>query len=106
MSIRNEVRLLGHLGKDAKTTEFDDGKAVNNCTLATTEKFKDRNGELKEVTTWHNLRFRITKDLAERLLVKGNKIAVSGMIKNESWQTVEGEERSMTIISVREFELC
>ena len=51
----NKVMLIGNVGKDPEVRHLESGVSVTTLTLATTERFKDRNGEMKEQTEWHNV---------------------------------------------------
>ena len=58
MASVNKVILLGHLGKDAETRTFSNGEQVCNITIATSEKWEDKqSGEMRELTEWHNVSF-------------------------------------------------
>lgn len=82
----NKQFLLGNLGKDPEVKTFDNGDKVANAVLATSEKYKDRNGEKQEVTDWHRLVFKKTlAEIAEKYLAKGSKIYVEGKSKTRSY---------------------
>lgn len=80
----NKVILIGHLGKDPDTFTFDDGTKKSSFPLATTESYKNREGEWQDKTEWHNIvGYRY---LAEKNIVKGDLIYVEGKIKTRKYQ--------------------
>ncbi len=82
----NKAQLIGRLGKDPEVRRFENGGAVANFTLATKDFFKDRNGENKEETEWHNIVIKGKgADTAEKYLKKGLEIGVEGTIKTRTW---------------------
>ena len=99
----NKVILIGRLGKDPETRYMTSGEAVTNCTLATSENWKDKNGEKQEKTEWHNLVFyRRLAEIAGEYLKKGSQIFVEGKLQTRKWQGKEGKARYTTEIVVNE----
>ena len=98
----NKVILIGNLGKDPEVRYLENNKVVANLTLATTENYKDRNGNKVENTEWHDLELwdGLAK-IAEQYLVKGKSIYVEGKIKTESWKDNEGNNKYRTRIRVQ-----
>jgi len=83
----NKVILVGHLGKDPEVRTLETGAKVARFSLATSETFKDKNGERKDQTEWHNIIcWRNLADVAEKYLAKGKLIYVEGKIRNRSWE--------------------
>jgi single-strand DNA-binding protein len=102
----NKVILVGRLGKDPETRYMTSGEAVTNCTLATSENWKDKNGEKQERTEWHNLVFyRRLAEIAGEYLKKGSQIYVEGKIQTRKWQDKEGKDRYTTEIIVSEMQM-
>ena len=97
----NKVILIGNLGKDPEVRYLENGKAVANITLATTERYKDRNGNQAESTEWHDLEMwdGLAK-IAEQYLKKGHSIYVEGKIRTDSWQDDQGIKKYRTKIRV------
>ena len=98
----NKVILVGNLGKDPEVRYLDNNKVVANLTLATTENYKDRNGNKVENTEWHDL--ELWDGLAkidEQYLTKGKSIYVEGKIKTDSWQDDQGNNKYRTRIRVQ-----
>lgn len=104
MSSVNKVILVGNLGKDPEIKTFDSGNQVANFPLATSEKFKNRDGELQEETEWHNITmFGKKAELAEQYLRKGSKIYVEGKLRTRSYQDNDGNTRYITEIKTDSF---
>ena len=75
----NKVILLGHLGKDPEVKKLDSGKSVANFSLATSEVYKNKEGEKVTNTEWHNIvLWRKTAEIAEKFLKKGDSVCVEG----------------------------
>lgn len=96
----NKVILLGHLGADPEVKTFEGDNAVANVNLATTESYKDKQGNKVDVTEWHSLEFwGAQAKIAGQYLKKGSQIYVEGKIKTESWEK-DGEKKYRTKIRV------
>lgn len=93
----NEVNLIGRLGKDAELREFDSG-SVTSFTLATTEKYKDKSGNMVNNTDWHNCQAWNKKPVTP-YLKKGTLVHVSGKIKTRSYEQ-DGQKKFITEIVV------
>ncbi len=101
-SIRNSVRLLGHLGSDPEVKQLAEGKKLAKVSLATNETYK-RNDEQVTETQWHNLvAFGKTADIIEKYLQKGQEVCVEGKLSNRSWEDQEGKTRYTTEVVVNE----
>ena len=102
----NKVILVGRLGKDPETRYMTSGEAVTNCTLATSENWKDKSGEKQERTEWHNLVFyRRLAEIAGEYLRKGSQVYIEGKIQTRKWQDKEGKDRYTTEIIVNEMKM-
>jgi len=103
----NKVILVGRLGKDPETRYMTNGEAVTNCTLATSENWKDKSGEKQEKTEWHNLVFyRRLAEVAGEYLKKGSQVYIEGKIQTRKWQDKEtGKDRYTTEIIVNEMQM-
>ena len=93
----NKVILVGNLGKDPEVRYLDNNKVVANLTLATTENYKDRNGNKVENTEWHDLELwdGLAK-IAEQYLRKGSKIYIEGQLQTRKWQDQNGVDKYTT----------
>ena len=95
----NKVILVGNLGKDPEVKYLDNGVAVANFSLATTESYKNKQGERVNQTEWHNIvLWRGLAEVAEKYLKKGASIYIEGKIKTRKWEDKEGIARYSTEI--------
>jgi len=77
----NKVFLLGNLGKDPEFTTFQNGDRIATLSLATTEKYTDKNGETKESVEWHRVKFNgKLVDVIEKWVKKGDRLLVVGKV--------------------------
>ena len=102
MASVNKVILVGNLGRDPEVRTFPSGDRVANCTMATTESWKDKQtGERRELTEWHRLTFRGgLAGIVEQYLRKGSQIYVEGSIRSRKYTDKDGVEKSITEINV------
>ena len=95
----NKVILIGNLGKDPEVRYLDSGVAVANFSLATTESYKNKEGERVSQTEWHNIvLWRGLAEVAEKYLKKGNSVYIEGKIRNRKWEDKDGNTRYNTEI--------
>ena len=100
-SLRNSVHLIGNLGKDPEVKEVSNGNKVVKFSLATSDSYKNKNGEKVTDTQWHNLAiWGKLADVAEKYLKKGNQIAVEGKINYNEYDDKDGIHRYFTEIVV------
>ena len=93
--------LIGNVGRDPEVRylEGNNGAKVATFTLATTERYRDRNGETRENTEWHNIvAWRNTADVVERYVRKGTQLYIEGRIRTRSWDDQSGNKRYTTEI--------
>ena len=103
MASLNKVMLIGHLGKDPEVKTLENGSKVAKVSLATTDRYKDKAGNIQESTEWHNLEmWGDQAKLAEQYLRKGKLIYVEGKIKTDSWED-HGIKKFWTSIRVYTF---
>ncbi|WP_293005486.1 single-stranded DNA-binding protein [Nitrosomonas sp.] len=99
MASVNKVILIGNLGKDPETRYMSNGDAVTNITLATTDIWKDKNGEKQEKTEWHRVTFyRKLAEIAGEYLKKGRSVYIEGRLETRKWTDKNGVERYTTDI--------
>ena len=99
MASVNKVILIGNLGADPETRYLPSGDAVTNIRIATTDTWKDKNGEKQEKTEWHRVAFfGKLAEIAGEYLKKGSPVYVEGRIRTRKWQDKEGQERYSTEI--------
>ncbi|MBR2127365.1 MAG: single-stranded DNA-binding protein [Bacteroidales bacterium] len=98
----NKAMLIGNVGRDPEVRYLDgqSGNAkVATFTLATTERYRDRNGETRENTEWHNIvAWRNTADVVEKFVRKGTQLYIEGRIRTRSWDDQTGNKRYTTEI--------
>lgn len=99
MASLNKAMIIGNLGKDPEVKFTASGTAVANLTVATSEKFKDKSGELQEKTEWH----RVTlwgklAEIAGEYLSKGKTVYIEGRIETRKWVDSDGNDRYNTEI--------
>lgn len=102
----NEVRLIGNTGDAPTVNHTSSGQAITRVSLATTRKFKDRDGNLVERTEWHRVVFfGKLAEIAEAYIHKGSKLYVAGELRYEKYTDKEGIERYSTDIVVSDLVL-
>lgn len=96
-SLSNSVHLIGRLGQDPKSFEFDGGKMKTSFSLATSDYHKNEKGERIQETQWHNIvAWGKTAKVAADYLSKGKEIALEGKLTNRSWEDKEGNKKYIT----------
>jgi len=99
MASLNKVMLIGNLGKDPEVRYTTSGQAVASFSIATSEKFKNRNGEMEERTEWHNVvLWGRQAEIAGEYLAKGRTVFIEGRLQTRKWQDKEGKDRYTTEI--------
>ena len=102
----NVIFLIGNLGKDPEVRSTNSGSSVANFSIATTERWRDSEGERQEKTTWHDCVVwgSLTKVVNE-WVVKGMKVAVVGRLEKRKWEDKEGNTRYQTEVVVERLEM-
>src|SRR5574343_241439 len=100
MASVNKVIIVGNLGRDPEMRAFPSGDQVANVTIATTDKWKDKqSGEMREATEWHRVTFNgKLAGIAGEYLRKGSAVYVEGSIRTRKWTDKDGQERYATEI--------
>jgi single-strand DNA-binding protein len=99
MSGVNKVILIGNLGKDPEVRYLDNGVAVANISLATTENYKNKEGEKVSQTEWHDVvLWRGLAEVAEKYLKKGASVYIEGKIRTSKWIDKDDNNRYKTEI--------
>lgn len=99
MASVNKVILIGNLGRDPEVRYMPSGDAVANLSLATTEVWKDKNGERQESTEWHRVVFYGKQaEICGQYLRKGSLIYVEGSLRTRKYQDKDGQDRYITEI--------
>ncbi len=108
----NKVMLIGNVGKDPEIRYIDGNSSngqkakVASFPLATSERYKDRNGETREITEWHNIvAWRNSADIVERYVKKGTQLYIEGRIRTRQWTDQSGAKRYTTEITADSLQL-
>ncbi|MBT5812162.1 MAG: single-stranded DNA-binding protein [Rhodospirillaceae bacterium] len=101
----NKVILVGNLGRDPEIRTTQNGAKVVNMRLATSEQWKDRDGNRQERTEWHSIVIfnEHLAGIAERYLHKGSKIYVEGQLQTRKWTDQQGVEKYTTEVMLGRF---
>ncbi len=102
----NKVILVGTLGKDPEVRYSQSGSAIASVSVATNEKWKDKNGEMQERTEWHRVKFfgRLA-EIAGEYLKKGGQVYVEGSLRTEKYTDKQGVEKYSTDIIANEMQM-
>ena len=102
-SLRNSVQLIGRLGKDPEVKNLTSGKMMATFSLATSDSYRNADGEKIEDTQWHNIVVWGKKaEIASEYLKKGAEIAVEGKLIHRSYENSNGEKKYITEVNVNE----
>jgi len=102
MASLNKVILIGRLGSDPEKTLLNGGSTVAKFSLATSEKYKDQEGNQQEKTEWHRIvMWNKLADLAEKYLSKGKQVYIEGSLKTNEWNDKDGNKRYTTEVNAQ-----
>jgi single-strand DNA-binding protein len=105
-NLKNNVQLIGHLGRNPEVKTLSSGAKVVRLLLATSDYRKNEKGEKETYTTWHTLTaWGNQASIAERFLIKGKQIAINGKLQNNNYVDKQGVKRYSTEILVNEIEM-
>ena len=102
----NKVILIGNLGRDPETRTMQNGGKLCNMSVATSERWRDRNsGEMQERTEWHRVVVFDEKlaDVCEKYLRKGSKVFLEGQLQTRKWTDQSGQDKYTTEIVLQRF---
>ena len=101
----NKVILVGNLGQDPESRSFQNGGEVVNLRIATSENWKDRDGNRQERTQWHSVAIfsEGLAKVAKSYLKKGSKVYLEGQLETRKWQDQNGQDRYSTEVVLRNF---
>jgi single-strand DNA-binding protein len=101
----NKVMLIGNLGADPEVRSFQNGGRVCNLRIATSEQWKDRDGQRQERTEWHSVAIFSEGliNVCESYLRKGSKVYLEGQLQTRKWQDQSGNDRYSTEVVLRGF---
>ncbi len=96
-SLRNKVQLIGNLGQDPEIRNFENGKISARFSIATTDSYRDANGDKITETQWHNIvAWGNLAKIIEKYLFKGSEVAVEGKLTHRTFDDKEGNKRFYT----------
>lgn len=103
-ALRNNVQLIGNLGRDVELTTFDSGTKMARITLATSDYYKNNKGEQVQDTQWHNvIAWGKLADTMATLLKKGTEVAINGQLRHRSFEGKDGNTKHISEIIARDF---
>ena len=107
MASVNKVIIVGNLGRDPETRTFPSGDQVCNVTVATTDKWRDKQtGEMRDATEWHRVVFNgRLAEIAAQYLRKGSQVYVEGSLRTRKWTDQSGVEKYSTEIRADQMQM-
>jgi single-strand DNA-binding protein len=104
--MENLVILIGNLGADPEVRYTQDGTPAASFTVATTERWKGKDGQVQEQTEWHKITaWRKLAEICGEYLRKGSKVYIKGKLQTRKWQDKDGADRYTTEIVAREMKM-
>jgi len=100
----NKVILIGNLGADPQSRQLNDGKTVTNLSVATSETWKDKDGQKQTRSEWH--RDSIVgkgAEIAAKYLKSGSKVFIEGKLQTRSWEGQDGQKQKTTEVIITEY---
>ena len=102
---KNFVIIIGNLGKDPEVRQTNNGNTAVNLAVATTDKFKDQQGNWTEKTEWHRIiAFGTRAETMGKYLRKGSPVYIEGQLQTRSWDNKDGQKQYTTEIVMRDFQ--
>jgi single-strand DNA-binding protein len=105
-NLRNSVQLIGNLGADPEVRTIANGRMLARIRVATTESYKNKEGERIKQTFWHNIvAWGSTADIMAKYLQKGSLVAVEGKLVHRSYESTQGETKYVTEVVANEVQM-
>ena len=102
-ALKNKVQLIGNLGQNPEIKTLDGGKKMAKFSLATSEVYRNAQGEKVKETQWHNIVvWGKVAEIVERYLTKGSEVAVEGKLTNRTYNDKDGNKKYFTEVQVNE----
>ena len=103
----NKVIIIGNLGADPETRQFNNGGSVTNISVATSEQWTDKQtGEKRELTEWHRISlFNRLAEISAQYLRKGSKVYIEGSLRTRKYQDQSGQDRYITEIRADQLQM-
>lgn len=103
-TLRNKVNLIGRIGQHPEVQTVKNGHMFTRFSVATHELYKDKDGEWKDKTQWHNaILWGKSAERFVRTVTKGSEVAIEGKLVNNKYESREGEKRHFTQVEVSDF---
>jgi single-strand DNA-binding protein len=103
-SLRNKVNLIGRLGAQPEITSLESGRMLARFTLATNERYKDKNEVWQDNTQWHTINaWGKLAEKAQKALDKGVEVVIEGKLVQQSYELKGGEKRYTTVVEASDF---
>jgi len=100
--MRNQVQLIGNIGIDPEITNFESGAKKVRFTLATNERYKSKEGQRQNKTSWHNLyAWGPTANYIAKSSKKGTQLAITGKLVTNEYKSRKGAKRKFTAVEVK-----
>ena len=101
----NKVIIVGNLGHDPQLRQMENGTEIATFSVATSEKWKDKNGEKQSKTEWHKIvAFGKVAEIIGKYLTKGSKVYIEGKLQTRSWEDDAGQKKYTTEIVMNGFD--
>jgi len=102
-NLRNRVHLIGRLGQDPEVKTLTSGKKLTTFSIATSDSYRNTNGDKVEDTQWHNVvAWGKVGEIAGEYLSKGQEVALEGKLIHRSYETANGDKRYITEVNMNE----
>jgi len=102
----NIAMIIGNLGNDPKTTVASNGNTIASFSVATSERYKDKNGQQQEQTEWHRVVvFGRLAEICEQYLKKGSRVYIEGRLQTRQWEDKNGNKQNTTEIVAKEMKM-
>lgn len=102
-ALKNKVQLIGNLGGNPEVKTTESGKKLARFSMATSESYRNAQGEKVTETQWHNIvAWGKVAEIAEKYLAKGSEVAVEGKLVSRSYQDKEGQKKYITEVQINE----
>jgi len=106
MSSVNKVILVGNVGKDPETRFSESGTAIANLTIATTNRFKNKQGQTQEDTEWHRVvAYGKLAEIIDKYVQKGKPLYIEGRLQTRKWTDKQGVDRYTTEIVAEQMQM-
>ncbi len=102
----NKAMVIGNLGSDPDVRYTQSGTPVATFSIATSERWKDKEGQMQEATEWHKIVvWRALAEVCREYIKKGDKVYIEGKMQTRKWQDSDGNDRFVTEIIARNMEM-